>query len=64
MLGEAPCPAFEGSQAGAVLRKASTLDELAYGFVDHRDGDRRLVGIDPYEHLHARIPPFRPDLCH
>ena len=57
-------PAFEGPQAGAVLREASTLDKLADGFVDHRDGDRRLVGIDPDEHLHARVPPFRSDLCH
>jgi hypothetical protein len=36
------------------VREASTLDELADDFVDHRDGDRRLVGIDPDEYLHAR----------
>jgi len=32
-------PAFEGSQAGAVLREGSTLNELADDFVHHRDGD-------------------------
>jgi hypothetical protein len=47
-------PAFEGHQAGAILREGGMLDELADGFVDHRDGDRRLVGIDPDEHFHAR----------
>jgi hypothetical protein len=36
------------------LREAGTLEELACGFVDHRDGERRFVGIDPDEHLHAR----------
>ena len=41
-------PAFEGSQAGAVLREGCTLEELACGFVDRSDGDRHLVGIDPY----------------
>ena len=46
------------------LREASTLEELAFGFVDRSDGDRRLVGIDPDEHLHARVPPFRSDLRH
>jgi hypothetical protein len=47
--------AFERSQAGAVLREASTLDEFTDGFIDYRDGDRRLVGIDPDEHSpHAR----------
>jgi hypothetical protein len=61
-LGEPLRPALEGSQAGAVLREGGTLDELADDFVDHRDGDRRLVGIDPDEHLHARVPPFRSDL--
>jgi hypothetical protein len=45
---------LEGPQAGAVLWEGSTLDELADYFVDHRDGDRRFVGIDPDEHLHAR----------
>ena len=30
--------ALEGPQAGAVLWEGSTLDELADGFVDHRDG--------------------------
>jgi hypothetical protein len=47
-LGEPLRPALEGSQAGAVLREGSTLEELAFGFVDRRYGDRRLVGIDPY----------------
>ena len=46
-------PAFEGPQADAVLREAGALEELARGFVDRGDGDRTLVGIDPYEHLHA-----------
>ncbi len=63
-LGEPARPAFEGPQAGAVLQEASTLEELADGFVDHRDGDRTFVGIDPDEHLHARVPPFRSDLRH
>ena len=54
-LGEPFRPAFEGPQAGAVLWEGSTLDELADGFVDHRDGDRRLVGIDPDQDLHARM---------
>jgi hypothetical protein len=54
-LGEPFRPAFERSQAGAVLQEASTLDEFTDGFVDYRDGDRRLVGIDPDEHSpHAR----------
>jgi hypothetical protein len=47
-LGEPLRPALEAPQAGAVLREASTLDELAFGFVDRRYGDRRLMGIDPY----------------
>ena len=34
------------------LREAGLLDELAFGFVDRSDGYRRVVGIDPYEHLH------------
>jgi hypothetical protein len=42
---------FEGSQAGAALRKARTLEELADAFVDRSDGDRRLVGIDPHQDL-------------
>jgi hypothetical protein len=46
-------PAFEGSQAGAVLREGSALDEPA-DFVDHRDGDRRFMGIDPDQDLHER----------
>jgi hypothetical protein len=54
-LGEPLRPAFEGSQAGAVMWEVSMLDEPAYGFVDHRDGDRRLVGIDPDQDLHARM---------
>jgi hypothetical protein len=37
-LGEALRPSFEGSQAGAVLRKAGTLEELASGFVERSDG--------------------------
>jgi hypothetical protein len=53
-LGEPFRPAFEAPQAGAVLREASTLDELAFGFGDRSDGDRRLVGIHPDEHLHKR----------
>src|SRR5829696_6303982 len=57
-------PAFEGSQASAVLGEAGVIEELACGFVDRGDGDRRLVGIDPYEHLHARVPPFRSNLRH
>jgi hypothetical protein len=36
------------------LRESSTLEELAFGFVDHRDGDRTFVGIDPDQDLHAR----------
>jgi hypothetical protein len=51
-------PAFEGPQAGAVLQEASTLDELAQGFVYHRDGESRFVGIDPDQDLHTRAPPF------
>jgi len=47
-LGEPLRPAFEGLQAGAVLRETRAFDELACGFVDSGDGDRRLVGIDPY----------------
>jgi hypothetical protein len=54
-LGEPLRPAFEGSQAGAVMWEVSMLDEPAYGFVDHRDGDRRLVGIDPDQDLHERM---------
>jgi hypothetical protein len=38
----------EAPQGGAVLREGGTLDELACGFVDRDDGDRHLVGIDPY----------------
>jgi hypothetical protein len=52
-LGEPFCPAFEDPQAGAVLREASTLDELASDFVHHCDGESRFVGIDPNEDLHA-----------
>jgi hypothetical protein len=63
-LGEALSPSFEGPQAGPVLREGGTLEELARGFVDPCDGQRRLVGIDPDEHLHPRIPPFRSDLFH
>jgi hypothetical protein len=37
-LGEALRPAFEAPQAGAVLREAGTLEELACGFVDRSDG--------------------------
>jgi hypothetical protein len=48
MLGEPFRPALERPQAGAVLREGGTLEELACGFVDRSDGDRRLVGIDPY----------------
>ena len=54
-LGEPLRPAFEGSQAGAVMWEVSMLDEPAYGFVEHCDGDRRLVGIDPDQDLHARM---------
>jgi len=61
-LWEPSCPAFERLQAGAVLWEGGTLEELAFGFVDRGDGDRRLVGIDPDEHFHARVPPFRSDL--
>jgi hypothetical protein len=39
--------------AGAVLREGSALDEPA-DFVDHRDGDRRFMGIDPDQDLHER----------
>jgi hypothetical protein len=53
-LGE-PCrPTFEGPQPCAVLREASTLEELAASFVDRRDSDRRFVGIDPDQDLHER----------
>jgi hypothetical protein len=31
-------PAFNGLQASAVLREASSLEELAFGFVDSRYG--------------------------
>ena len=48
-------PAFEEPQARAVLREGSTLEELACGFVDSSDCDRHFVGIDPNEHLHARM---------
>src|SRR5215208_1411253 len=50
-LGEPFRPALESSQAGAVLQEASTLEELAHGFVNHRDGDRTFVGIDPDQDL-------------
>src|SRR5215203_1484008 len=53
-LGEPFRPAFEGPQACAVLREASTLEELAFGFVDHRHSDRPFVGIDPDQDLHER----------
>src|SRR5829696_5699698 len=53
-LGEPFRPAFEGPQACAVLREASTLEELAFGFVDHRHSDRLFVGIDPDQDLHER----------
>src|SRR5215212_9065389 len=55
-LGEPLRPALEGPQAGAILRKASTLEELACVFLDHRDGQRRLVGLYPDAHLHVLIP--------
>jgi hypothetical protein len=45
---------FEGSQAGAALRKARTLEELADAFVERSDGERGLVGIDPHQDLHER----------
>jgi hypothetical protein len=45
---------LKGPQAASVLREGGTLDELADGFVDHRDGHRRFVGIDPDQDLHAR----------
>jgi hypothetical protein len=38
MLGEPFRPALEGPQAGAVLREAGTLEELARGFVYRRYG--------------------------
>jgi len=38
-LGEPFRPAFESSQAGAVLQEGSTLEELAGNFVHHRGGD-------------------------
>ena len=46
--------AFEVPQAGTILCEGGTLDELANYFVDYRDGNRRLVGIDPDQDLHAR----------
>jgi hypothetical protein len=52
--GTASPSVLEGSQAGAALREGRTLDELATSFVDHGDGDRRLVGIDPDQDLHER----------
>src|SRR5215217_6321542 len=54
-LGEPFGPAFEGPQAGAALREASTLEELAFGFVDCRYGERPFVGIYPDEHIHERM---------
>src|SRR5215207_1126409 len=45
-------------KAGAVLREISALEEIAFDFVDNCGGDRRLVGIDPDQDLHARVPPF------
>src|SRR5215210_4978849 len=53
-LGEPFRPALEGPQPCAVLREASTLEELAASFVDRRDGDRPFVGIDPDQDLHER----------
>jgi hypothetical protein len=38
-LGEPFRPAFEGPQADAVLREASAFEELADGFIHHREGD-------------------------
>jgi hypothetical protein len=61
-LGEPSCPAFKRPQAAAVLWEGGTLEEIAFGFVDRGDGDRRLVGVDPDQDLHARVPPFRSDL--
>src|SRR5215208_5997367 len=46
-LGEPFRPAFEGPQACAVLREASTLDELAASFVDHRAATDALWGSTP-----------------
>ena len=37
-LGEPSRPSIEGPQACAVLREASTLEELACGFIDRGDG--------------------------
>jgi len=52
---------LKGSQAGAVLREASsTLDELACGFVDHRDGYPDalwvLIGVDPFMRARTSVP--------
>ena len=41
-------------KAGAVLREASTLEQLACGLVDRGYGDRSFVGIDPDQDLHGR----------
>src|SRR5829696_8849228 len=53
-LGEPLRPALEAPQAGVALREGSTLEELAFGFVDRRYGDRTFVGIDPDQNLHGR----------
>jgi hypothetical protein len=53
-LGESFRPTFEGPQTGAVVREGSALNKLADDFVHSREGDGRLVGIDPDQHLHAR----------
>ena len=38
LIWEPLSPAFEASQAGAILREASTLEELSSSFVDNSDG--------------------------
>jgi hypothetical protein len=53
-LGEPLRPVLEGPQSGAVLREGGTLEELAFGFFDRSDGDRRFVWIDPDQDLHER----------
>jgi hypothetical protein len=64
VFGEPLRPALEGSQAGAVLRERSAFEELAGGFVDSGDSDRRLVGINSDQDLNGRAPPFRSDLSY
>jgi len=57
-------PALEGSQAGAILWEGSTFDELACGFVDHRDGyPVALWGSTPIKTFMG-APPFRSGLYH